>query len=175
MYKIGEAFKHCSLYHNGAGLLGAAVFSLLSGAFGTVGAFVLLIALAIVSAVIISEKSFVKGVKKGSKKVYDTAKEENLKRKERAEERREKRLERKASGVSMDVKLTQDAVHKENMTELTDISETVREELYLSPEMAEIPVRKPTIQRAKPSRLQRLTGIKLKSKTKSDFRLKVAF
>ena len=146
--KIGEAFKHCALYHNGAGFLGAAVFSLLSGAFGTVGAFVLLIALAIASTVIISEKSFVKGVKKSSKKVYDTAKEENIKRKERAEVRREKRLERKASGVSMDVKLTQDAVHKENMTELTDISETAREELYLSPEMAEIPVRRPVAKAA---------------------------
>ena len=146
--KIGEAFKHCALYHNGAGLLGAAVFSLLSGAFGTVGAFVLLIALAIISAVIISEKSFVKGVKKGSKKVYDTAKEENLKRKERAEERREKRFEKKASGVSMDVKLTQDAVHKENMTELTNISEIVREEIYLSPEMAEIPVQRPVAKAA---------------------------
>lgn len=138
---VGESYKYCALYHNGAGLLGAAFFGMLSGAFGNVGAFIILIALAIASMVIISEKSFVKGVKKGSKKVYDTAKEENIKRKERAEERREKRLEKKASGVSMDVKLTQDAVHKENMTELTEIRETVREEIFLSPEMAEIPVK----------------------------------
>ena len=139
---VGEAYKFCALHHNGAGLLGAAVFGMLSGAFGNVGAFVILVALAIAATVIISEKSFVKSVKKGSKKVYDTAKEENLKRKERVEERREKRLERKASGVSMDVKLTQDAVHKENMVELTEIKETVREEIFLSPEMTEIPVRK---------------------------------
>ena len=139
---IGEAYEFCALHHNGAGLLGAAVFGMLSGAFGTVGAFVILIALAIAAMVIISEKSFVKSVKKGSKKVYDTAKEENIRRKERVEERREKRLERKASGVSMDVKLTQDAVHKENMVELTEMKETVREEIFLSPEMTEIPVRK---------------------------------
>ena len=137
----GEAYKYCALHHNGAGFVGAVFFKLLAGAFGNVGAFVLLAALTIISMVIISEKSFVKGVKKGSKKVYDTAKEENIKRKERAEERREKRLERKASGVSMDVKLTQDAVHKEDMTELTQLQETAREEIFLSPEMAEIPVK----------------------------------
>ena len=140
---IGEAYKYCALHHNGAGILGAAVFGMLSGVFGTVATYVVLIALFIVAAVVISEKSFVKGVKKGSKKVYDTAKEENIRRKERAEERREKRLERKVSGVSMDVKLTQDAVHKEEMTELTGIKETAREEIFLSSEMAEIPVKQP--------------------------------
>ena len=140
---IGEAYKYCALHHNGAGIFGAAVFGMLSGVFGTVATYVVLIALFIVAAVVISEKSFVKGVKKGSKKVYDTAKEENIRRKERAEERREKRLERKASGVSMDVKLTQDAVHKEEMTELTGIKETAREEIFLSSEMAEIPVKQP--------------------------------
>ena len=84
-----------------------------------------------------------KGVKKGSKKVYDTAKEENIRRKERAEVRRaERRLEKNASGVSMDVKLSKDAVHKEDMTELSGVLETAREELYLSSEMAEIPMPK---------------------------------
>lgn len=144
---ISEAYRYCALYHNGAGLMGAAVFGILSGAFGTVGAYIVLLALLIAAIVIISEKSFVKGVKKGSKKVYDTAKEENIKRKERAEERREKRLERKASGVSMDVKLTRDERPKENMTELAEIQETAREEIFLSPEMAEIPVQKAPVEK----------------------------
>lgn len=137
---IKEAYLYCAVHHEGAGILGAAIFGMLSGALGVIGAYVLLLALGIAAAVLISEKSFVKGVKKGSKKVYDTAKEENIRRKERAEERREKRLERKASGVSMDVKLAQDAVHKEDMTELTGIKETAREEVFFSSEMAEIPV-----------------------------------
>ena len=139
---IGAAYEYCALHHDGGGIIGAAVYGLLAGAFGTVGAFILLIALFIVAAVIISEKSFVKSVKKGGQKVYDTAREENVRRKERAEERRERRLERKASGVSMDVKLSADAVHKENMTELTGLEETAREEIFLSPEMTEIPVQK---------------------------------
>lgn len=138
---VGAAYKYCALHHDGGGLTGAAVYSFLAGAFGTVGAFVILIVLFIVSAVIISEKSFVKSVKKGSRKVYDTAKEENIRRKERAEERRqEKRLEKNASGISMNVKLSKDAVHKEDMTELTGIEETSREELILNPEMTDIPV-----------------------------------
>lgn len=137
---IKEAYLYCAVYHKGAGILGAVIFGMLSGALGVIGAYVLLLALGIAAVVLISEKSFVKGVKKGSKKVYDTAKEENIRRKERAEERREKRLERKVSGVSMDVKLAQDAVHKEDMTELTGIEETAREEVFLSSEMAEIPV-----------------------------------
>ena len=140
---IGSAYEYCALHHDGGGMIGAAVYGALAGAFGTAGAFVILIALFIVASVIISEKSFVKGVKKGSRKVYDTAKEENIRRKERAEERREKRLERKASGVSMDVKLSQDDVHKENMTEITRFPETSREEIFLSPEMAEIPIQGP--------------------------------
>ncbi len=138
---VGAAYEYCALHHDGGGLIGAAVYRFLAGAFGTVGTFVILIVLFIVSAVIISEKSFVMSVKKGGRKVYDTAKEENTRRKERAEERRqEKRLEKNASGISMNVKLSKDAVHKEDMTELTGIEETSREELILNPEMTDIPV-----------------------------------
>ena len=143
LLKIGEIYEYCALHHNGAGITGAMMYQWLSKAFGVVGAFVVLLALVIISSVIISEKSFVKSVKKGGRKVYDTAKEENIRRKERVEERRiersERRLEKNASGVSMDLKLPKDAVHKEDMTELVEIPETVREELYLSPEMVEIP------------------------------------
>ena len=143
LLKIGEVYEYCSLYHNGAGITGAMTYQMLANAFGVVGAFVVLLALLIIASVIISEKSFVKSVKKGGRKVYDTAKEENIRRKERVEERRveraERRLEKNASGVTMDLKLPKDAVHKENMTELLEPKETVREEVFLSPEMVEIP------------------------------------
>lgn len=140
---IVAVYEYCALRHNGAGVLGAAVYGMLANVFGTVGTFVILLALLIAASVIISEKSFVKSVKRGGQKVYDTAKEENIRRKERAEERRvQKRLEMDASGVSMNVKLPKDAVHKkEDMTELKEKKETVREEIFLSSEMAEIPVK----------------------------------
>ena len=137
---IIEAYEYCALYHKSAGLIGAAVFKMLSSVFGIAGSYIVLVALVIASLVLISEKSFVKEVKKGGRKVYDTAKEENVKRKERAVERKERRLERKVSGVDMDVKLEKDTSHKENMTELLEKKKTVKEEVFLSPEMAEIPV-----------------------------------
>lgn len=135
------AYEYCALYHNNAGLVGAIVFKLLSGVIGIAGTYIVLVALLIISGVIISEKSFVKEVKKGGQKVYDTAREENIRRKERAEERRvQKRLEKDASGVTMDVKLPKKAVHKGNMTELVEKESGVKEDVFLSPEMAEIPV-----------------------------------
>ena len=144
---IRAVYEYCALHHKGAGILGYAIFSGLSGLFDVVGTFVVLIALLIISAVIISEKSFVKGVKKGGRKVYDTAKEENNRRKERAEERRtervERRIEKNGSGVSMDVKLPKGKKRKEDMTEIVEVQETAREEIYLSPEMAEIPTEVP--------------------------------
>lgn len=144
---IRAVYEYCALHHKGAGILGFGVFSGLSSLFDVVGTFVVLVALLIISAVIISEKSFVKGVKKGGRKVYDTAKEENNRRKERAEERRtereERRIERSGAGVSMDVKLPKGKKRKEDMTEIVEVQETAREEIYLSPEMAEIPTEVP--------------------------------
>lgn len=139
--KLSEVYKYCALHHKGGGLLGAAVFDLLKKGFGMIGAYVVLTGLMIIVCVLISEKSFVKGVKKGGKKVYDTAKEENIRRKERSEVRKEKRFEKKVSGVNLDVKLPKDAVHKEDMTELTEQKEAKSEEVCLSPEMSEIPVK----------------------------------
>lgn len=140
---IGASYGYCALHHDGGGVIGAGVYGFLEGAFGTVGTFVILLALLIACMVVISEKSFVKSVKKGSRKVYDTAREETVRRKERAEERRaEKRLEKHASGVSMNVKLEESAVHREEMTELTGSEETSREDIILSPKMTEIPVSK---------------------------------
>ncbi len=139
--KLSEVYKYCALHHKGGGLLGAAIFDLLKKGFGMIGAYVVLAGLMIVAGVLISEKSFVKGVKRGGKKVYDTAKEENIRRKERSEIRKEKRFEKKVSGVNLDVKLPKDAVHKENMTELTEQKDTKAEEVCLSPEMSEIPVK----------------------------------
>ena len=137
---IIEAYDYSVLYHNGAGMIGAAVFKFLSSVFGVVGSYVVLVALLIASMVLISEKSFVKGVKKGGRKVYDTAKEENLRRKERAVERRERRLENKVTGVDMAVKLESDTTPKENMTELVERKRVSKEEICLSPEMSEIPL-----------------------------------
>ena len=60
----------------------------LTGAFGTVGAWIIILVLLIICAVIITERSFIGGVKTGSRKVYDTAREDARRHRIQAEERR---------------------------------------------------------------------------------------
>lgn len=140
---IGSAYRYCGTNHNGGGVIGAAVYSGLESAFGKVGVYVVLTALLIILAVIISERSFVKGVKKGSRKVYDSAKEESARRKERADEKKaKKRMEKKAYGVNMDLKFPETSVHKsEDMREIP--GEPAEEEIPLritpEPELAKLP------------------------------------
>ncbi len=140
--KLMEIYKECKLYHNGAGWCGAVVFGLLKSMLGTAGAYVLMTALLLIAIVVISEKSVIKGVKKGSRKVYHTAKEENERMKVRTEEKRKKlRYEKDASGISMNIKLSNGQKHKEEMTEVSGLEEKEREKILLSPEMTEIPIR----------------------------------
>ena len=104
------------------GILGGAIATLLEP-FGTVGTFLIMLAVLIISIVFITEKSFVNAVKRGSGKVYeharvdaDRAREEralrredrNLRRQERIltqqeqiEERR-RLLEQKVEGINFD-------------------------------------------------------------------------
>lgn len=133
---VGSAYGYCALNHNGGGVIGAGIYAMLVSAFGTAGVYVVLTALLIIAAVIISEKSFVKGVKKGSRKVYDSAKEETMRRKERVEEKRaEKRREKKISGVNMDVKLPEKEAHMQiDMTELPNEAEEEEIPIRISPD-----------------------------------------
>ena len=76
----------------GGGFFGGMICKALTGAFGTVGAWIILVALLIICAVIITERSFIGGVKKGSRKVYDSAKEDARRHRIQAEERKTARL-----------------------------------------------------------------------------------
>lgn len=114
-YKEGnrliDFYRYSAAEKAGGGLIGGGIVNLLSPALGTIGLYILIIALMIICLVVITERSFLGGVKKGGKKVYDTAKEDAVRRKERAEERREelkkkeKRMDRKVTGVSMNTKI----------------------------------------------------------------------
>ncbi|MCR4907396.1 MAG: DNA translocase FtsK [Lachnospiraceae bacterium] len=79
--------------HHGGGLLGGGFFGLLKKGLGTTGLVILILVLAIICLVLITGKSFFGGVKKGSRKVADTAKltrERYLEERARREEEREK-------------------------------------------------------------------------------------
>ena len=88
------------------GAVGGLFLNLLCPTIGTIGAYVVTILLSTIGIVFITEKSVLQPISKGSKKVYDTAREDVARRKEeyaiKAEERRLSRLEQKVSGIATD-------------------------------------------------------------------------
>ena len=73
-WKITDYYVQSSRHKNGGGFFGGIFCKLFCTWFGLVGAYIFTIVLIIISGVVITEHSFINGVKKGSKKVYDTAK-----------------------------------------------------------------------------------------------------
>lgn len=101
-----EIFLYCAENRTGGGLTGGLLSGLLMRCFGLIGAYLVLVGVLIICAVVVTEKSFVKGVSKGSKKVYESAREDIRRRKRTAGEKteqKEQRVRRRASGVTMDV------------------------------------------------------------------------
>ena len=84
-------YTYASQHKSGGGALGGLICKVLTGAFGVVGAWIIVAALFIICAVVITERSFIGGVKTGSRKVYDSAKEDARRHRIQAEERREAR------------------------------------------------------------------------------------
>lgn len=139
-YQIGEIYARCSEKHNGGGVI-AGSFAYLSYHFlGMIGTVLVILVAAIVSAVILTEKSFVSGVKSGGRKVYERSREDAAYRRERAKARREEmeeerkrreeekrlraeerenekilRMDKKISGVMMNTSLTGREEEKERI------------------------------------------------------------
>ena len=102
----------------GGGVIGTILAKALHTVFGMVGTVIILLILCIICLVIVTEKSFLNGVKKGSRKVYETAQDDAAYRRELRERRRQERLlreqelqeqerlpkrsEMKVSGVALD-------------------------------------------------------------------------
>lgn len=108
-YTVKTAFQYAVEHKNGGGAVGGVLAWVLCPAFGKLGAYVVDIIALIISLVLLTERSFLGGVKKGSKKVYDTAKEDAQRRREikeeRKEERRKRRMDQKVEGVSVDTRV----------------------------------------------------------------------
>lgn len=137
-------YKISSMHKDGGGLFGGIVVSALCPAIGVIGTYVIVIILCIICLVIITEKSFIRGVKKGSEKAYSSAKQDAKKRKEQAELRREKRAqerEQKAaekerrrkdntvSGVSFDTTLVKKSPEMREITPPEDVPDLFAEEI----------------------------------------------
>ena len=84
-------YTYASEHKTGGGAVGGLICKALTGAFGAVGAWIIILVLFIICAVVITERSFIGGVKSGSKKVYDSAKEDAKRYRIQAEERRDAR------------------------------------------------------------------------------------
>jgi len=88
-YQIGEIYKNCSTSHAGGGVIGGSLAYLLYHFLGLVGTVLIILVAAVISIVILTEKSFVSGVKSGSRKVYERSREDAAYRRERARIRRQ--------------------------------------------------------------------------------------
>lgn len=151
VYSIKTGFEYARENKNGGGAIGGLLAGVLCPAFGKLGTYVVDIIVLIISMVLLTERSFLGGVKKGSKRVYDTAKEDAVRRREikeqRREEREKRRMDKKVEGVSIDTRVVPpDVEHSDNISELTAppieekevFSAEVRDKLF-SPEEA-VPV-----------------------------------
>lgn len=112
--KVSECFGYSQTEKTGGGLLGGLFARMFITVFGMIGAYVVDIILLIISMVLITEKSFFRGLQHGGQKVYQTARNEADRHRERSRERRERqeaeenrrRMDKKVSGVSFDLDLS---------------------------------------------------------------------
>ncbi len=137
---LKEVYQYCAENKTGGGLLGGSISGVLRDAFGTIGAYLILLGILIICIVIVTERSFVKGMSRGSRKVYESAKQDMERRREVAEVRREQkkgqRLDRRVSGVTPDIKIPKKT--KMGLLELETEQEEEKQSLPL-PETAKVP------------------------------------
>ena len=107
-----EAFHSSMDTKGGGGFIGGALERLLYPNFGAVGTYVIDIIVLIISLVLITERSALRGLQKGGKVIYDSAKDNRRRReayasqkKERERAAEQKRVDKKVSGVALDTKL----------------------------------------------------------------------
>lgn len=109
------------------GFFGGMLGNLMAEGIGMPLTVILLLLFVVLNFVIITEKSFVQAVEDGSRKVYDTAKQDAVKRREQMVERREIRISEsrkvrneggKAYGVPMDIRLEASAEEKQDLHEI---------------------------------------------------------
>lgn len=106
---IKQAYLYSSVYKAGGGIVGGFFVWLCVPNFGVFGSFVIDIIVMMISMVLITERSILRGMKRGGQKVYETAREDAIRyhdnQRRREEERKLRRTEKKVTGVAMDTSL----------------------------------------------------------------------
>ena len=114
-YNFGDPLKE------GGGIVGGAVCSLLTPAVGKVGTYIIIIVFIIIAVLIISERSIIRSLTNGSRKVINTAKDDINEYKEESEKKRairqeqrelkeeqqrqRRRFDQKVSGVDLSIEI----------------------------------------------------------------------
>lgn len=121
-WKFSDYYMVCSAKKCGGGFFGGSICKLFVTWFGKVGAYIIDIVLIIIGIVVITERSFINGLKKGGKKVYDTAVNDAKQYREDAEIRRAnreavklKRAEQKREGVTFDTEIVKEETPAETI------------------------------------------------------------
>ena len=147
-YQIKEIYIRCSENHSGGGIIAGSLVYLSYKFLGMVGTVLLILVLGIICMVIVTEKSFIGGVKRQGQRVYERSVEDAAYRRERAKERqlameakrakekerrRQKeeelenekilRMDKKVSGVMLDTSLDRGKEKEEIQKTRDDIHE----------------------------------------------------
>ena len=112
--KVADIYAYCSDHRGGGGVVGGLLANFLHNIFGFAGACLLLAGILVICMVMITGKSFVKVMSRGSQKAYESAKDDMVRRRQASDQRREQRreqkeeqkkqrLEKKVSGVGADL------------------------------------------------------------------------
>ncbi len=112
--KIADIYAYCSDHRGGGGVVGGLPANFLHNIFGFAGACLLLAGILVICMVMITGKSFVKVMSRGSQKAYESARDDMVRRRQVSDQRREQRreqkeeqkkqrLEKKVSGVGADL------------------------------------------------------------------------
>lgn len=93
-YDVQAIYTNCSQHRYGGGVLSGSLAYLANHFLGLFGTVLTLLVIAIIALIVITDKSFVNGVKHGGQKVYERSREDAAYRRERAMQRREEMEER---------------------------------------------------------------------------------
>ncbi len=144
-WKYSDYYVICSGKKCGGGFFGGSICKLFVTWFGKVGAFIIDIVLIIIGVVVITERSFISGLKKGSRKVYDTAVNDAKQYREDVEIKRQnreavrlKRAEKKREGVTFDTEIVESEAPSYVYTEVDDAGDEVATENNREPVEDEI-------------------------------------
>ena len=129
-----DAFRYSQTTKMGGGVIGGILKLLLYPNFGAAGTYVITVIVLIISLVLITERSAFRGLQKGSKVIYDSAKDDVSRRRkqhaqkkeERAQYVEQKRRDRHVSGVALDTKLP-GSKRSESEPESDEVSEILPE------------------------------------------------